>query len=81
MSNQQKALEAKMEQTRQEMAASIDQLVYRSHPKTIAQRQANSVKAHFVDDSGAARTDNIIKIVAGVAGVVALFVIVRKVAS
>jgi hypothetical protein len=34
-----------------------------------------------VDPSGAPRTDNILKVAGGVVGVVALWVVVRKVAS
>ena len=39
------------------------------------------MKAYFVDSAtGAPRTDNILKVAGGVAGAVALFVVVRKVA-
>ena len=80
MSDRQKALETEMEATRQELAANIDQLVYRAHPKTIVRRQADSAKAYFVDSSGAPRQDNILKVAGAVAGVILLFVVVRKVA-
>ena len=40
------------------------------------------MKAHFVDaETGQPRTDNILKVVGGVVGVIALFVVIRKVAS
>ena len=43
---------------------------------------ASAVKAYFVDPvSGAPRTDNILKVAGGIVGAVALFVLVRKVAS
>lgn len=73
-------LEREIEQTRQHLAATIDQLTYRAHPKTIARREAAQVKAHFVDPvTGEPRTDNILKVAGGVVGVVALVVVLRKV--
>jgi AmiR/NasT family two-component response regulator len=75
------SIEREMEQTRQRLARNIDQLVYRASPKTIARRQAAAVKAYFVDPSGAPRTENIVKVVGGVAGVAALFVVIRKIVA
>jgi hypothetical protein len=72
------ALEAEMEATRERLADTIDQLVYRASPKTIARREVASVKAYFVDPlSGQPRTTNILKVAGGVAGMVALFVVLR----
>jgi hypothetical protein len=72
-------LETEIEATRERLAGTIDQLVYRAHPKTIAQRQKLAIKSTFVDlESGAPRTDNILKVAGGVAGVVVLFVALRK---
>lgn len=79
MSDQVSSLEHEIEQTRERLGATIDQLAYRVSPKTIVRREIASVKAYFVDPSGAPRQDNIIKVAGGVAGVVALFVIVRKI--
>jgi hypothetical protein len=76
------ALEAEMEATRERLADTIDQLVHRASPKTIARREVASVKAYFVDaQTGQPRTTNILKVAGGVLGVVALFVVVRQVAS
>jgi hypothetical protein len=76
------ALEAEMEATRERLATTIDQLVHRASPKTIARREITSIKGYFVDlGTGQPRTDNILKVAGGVLGVVALFVVVRKVAS
>ena len=83
MSNKQPAvssLETEIEETRERLATTIDQLIYRSHPKTIVGREVASVKAHFVDEQGAPRTDNILKVVGGVVGVVVLFAVVRRIA-
>ena len=68
-----------IEATRQRLAGTIDQLVYRASPKTIMQRQVISVKSHFVDAHGNPRTDNILKVAGAVAGVVVLIVVMRKV--
>ncbi len=78
MSDQVSSLENEIEQTRERLGATIDQLVHRASPKTIARREVASVKAYFIDPSGAPRQDNIIKVAGGVAGVIALFVVVRK---
>lgn len=81
MSDQVSSLEIEIEQTRERLGATIDQLVHRASPKTIARREVASVKAYFVDPSGAPRQDNIIKVAGGVAGVIALFVLVRKIVN
>ena len=76
------ALEREIEETRERLASTIDQLAYRAHPKTIVGRQVTTVKSHFVElDTGAPRTDNILKVAGALVGVVVLFAVVRKVAS
>jgi hypothetical protein len=71
------SIENDIAHTRQQLAATIDELVYRASPKTIARREADQVKGFFVDANGP-RTDNIIKVVAGVGGFVLLLVVIRK---
>jgi hypothetical protein len=74
------SLEREIEATRDRLADTIDQLVYRANPKTIVNREVSSIKAYFVDPAtGQPRTDNILKVAGGVVGVVALFVVVRRV--
>jgi hypothetical protein len=76
------ALEAQMEATRERLADTIDQLVYRASPKTIAKREITSLKGYFVDlRTGQPRTTNILKVVGGVVGAAVLFTVVRKIAS
>jgi hypothetical protein len=76
------ALEREIEETRQRLASTIDQLAYRAHPKTVVGRQVATVKANFVDPAtGAPRTDNILKVAGAVVGAVVLLAIVRKVAG
>ena len=75
------ALEREIEETRERLASTIDQLAYCAHPKTIVGRQVATVRSSFVDlDSGAPRTDNILKVAGAVVGVVVLLAVVRKVA-
>ena len=80
MSDQVSSLESEIEQTRERLAATIDQLVYRTSPKTIVRREIASVRGYFVARDGSPRAENILKVAGGVFGVVTLFVIVRKVA-
>ena len=74
-------LEAQMEATRERLAGTIDQLVYRTSPKTIVRREITSIKGYFVDlRTGQPRTTNILKVAGGVLGVAVLFAVVRSVA-
>ena len=75
------SLERDMEQTRERLASTIDQLVYRTSPKTIAKREIAVVKGFFVDPQGNPRTENILKVAGGVAGFVAVLVVIRRVSS
>jgi Protein of unknown function (DUF3618) len=82
VSNQPSEIEREIEEARDRLAGTIDQLLYRSHPKTIISREAAQVKAYYVDPAtGEPRTDNILKTVGGVVGFVALLVVIRKVTS
>ena len=82
MTQETSALEAELDATRERLAGTIDQLVYRTSPKTIVRREITSIKSYFVDlETGQPRTTNILKVVGGVFGVVVLFATVRKVAS
>ena len=79
MSKQPSDIEREIEEARERLAGTIDQLLYRSSPKTIVSREIAQVKAHYVDaETGQPRTDNIIKTVGAVAGVIAVFVVIRK---
>ena len=80
MSGDMSALEREIEETRERLAGTIDELLYRSHPKTIVGREVASMKAHFVDPAtGQPRTDNILKVVGSVVGVVVLLGVIRKI--
>jgi hypothetical protein len=71
------SIESEMEQARVRLAATIDQLVHRASPKTIARREVATVKGFFVDQYGGPRRGNIAKVAGGVAGFVLVFVAVR----
>jgi hypothetical protein len=73
------SIESDIELTRARLASTIDQLVYRTSPKTIAKREVNQIKGYFVDANGAPRTANIAKVVGGVVGVVVVFGLIRKI--
>jgi hypothetical protein len=76
------AIEREIEETRERLATTIDQLLYRSHPKTIISRETAAMKAHFVDvETGQPRTHNILKVAGGLVGVVVMLAFIRKVAS
>lgn len=67
--------------TRNRLAGTIDTLVYRVQPKTIASRQAESTKALFVNADGSPNRDNITKAAAVAAGLVAVALVIRKLAG
>ena len=75
------SLEREMEETRQRLAATIDQLVDRASPKNAVNRRVAEAKAVFVDANGNPRTDNVLKVVGGVFGFVGLLVLIRRVTS
>ena len=76
------SLESEIEQTRAELAATIDQLLHRMSPKTIVSREVETVKSNFVDvQTGEPRTNNILIAAGVVVGVAALFVVLRKLSA
>ncbi len=73
------SIESDIEQTRERLAQTIDQLLERTNPKNVVKRQIADVKAFFVDAEGNPRTENILKVAAGVGGFVGVVVVIRKV--
>jgi Protein of unknown function (DUF3618) len=79
VSQQPSDIEREIEEARERLAGTIDELLYRSSPKTIVSREIAQTKAHFVDaETGQPRTDNILKTAGAVVGVIAVFVVIRK---
>ncbi len=72
---------AEIAETRNRLAGTIDQLVYRTKPQTIVQRQIAATKAAFVNPDGSLRTDRVLKAAGVAVGVVVLIVGIRKVAG
>ncbi len=79
MTNEQSALEREIEETRERLAGTIDELVHRANPKTIVGREVAGIRAHFVDPSGAPRTDNILRAAGIAVGVLVTMALIRKV--
>ena len=75
------SLEREMEETRERLAATIDELVERTSPKNIAQRRVAELKAVFVDANGDPRTDNVLMAVGGVFGFAGLLALIRRVTA
>jgi len=74
------ALEREIEETRERLAGTIDELLHRSNPRTIVGREVASLKAFFVNPAtGEPRTENILKVAAGVVGTVVVFALIRRV--
>ena len=67
-----------IEQTRLRLANTVDQLVERAHPKSIARRSAHRFASRFVDDQGSPRFETIVPVVAGAAAVITAIVIIRR---
>ena len=67
-----------IEQTRLRLANTVDQLVERAHPKSIARRSAHRLASRFVDDQGSPRFETIVPVVAGAAAVITAIVLIRR---
>jgi hypothetical protein len=72
-------LVVEIEQTRERLAGTIDQLIDRTSPKTIARRGVASVKGRFVTAEGKPRLENIVPVVGGAVALVGLLVVVRRI--
>jgi hypothetical protein len=67
-----------IEQIRLRLALTVDELVDRAHPKSIARRTLHSVKSHFVDEQGSPKFETIVPVVAGTAAVITVLVVIRR---
>lgn len=72
-------IEREIEETRERLASTIDQLSYRGRPRTILTRQAGVVRGFFLDIDGQPRVDNIVKTAGGVVGFMIALRVLRKV--
>jgi Protein of unknown function (DUF3618) len=71
-------LEDEIETTRDRLADTLDELLFRIKPKTVVQRQVQETKAHFVDSQGNLRTEKVAAVAGAAVGLVTLFVVVRR---
>ncbi len=79
MSKQTDELVDEIDEIRERLASTVDELVVAVHPRSIAKRTLASVKARFVDENGAVRTEVVLPIVGGVAAVVVGAVVIRRI--
>lgn len=70
---------AEIAETRNRLAGTIDDLVYRAKPKTILQRQLASVRASFVNLDGSLKKDRVLKAAGVTIGVVGVIIAIRKI--
>lgn len=70
-------LEAQIEATREQLASTLDQLIYRVKPSTVIGREKAKLRARFVNPDGSPNTANIAKVAAVAGGVVGFLVLVR----
>ena len=67
-----------IEQIRMRLATTVDELVDRAHPRSIAQRSLRNLKNRFVDEQGSPRFETIVPVVAGTAALVTVVVVIRR---
>ena len=70
---------AEIAETRNRLAGTIDQLVYRVQPKTIVERKVASTKASFVNPDGSLKKDKVLKVAGVVVGILVTIVVIRKI--
>ena len=67
-----------IEQIRLRLATTVDELVDRAHPRSIAQRSLQNLKGRFVDEQGSPKFETIVPVVAGAAALVTAIVVIRR---
>lgn len=75
------ALVRDIEEARDRLAVTIDQIVERVNPKNAARRTLVKVKSRFVNADGSPRLETIGPVAGGIVGVAALIVTVRYLAG
>jgi len=76
------AIEALIAQRRSELAATIDELVIRAHPKEIARRSAadarQRVQTFATTDDGRPRTERLAAVAAAVVALLGMLLVLRR---
>jgi hypothetical protein len=68
-----------IENIRLRLAGTVDELIDRTNPKNILRRRLEDTKAHFVDEDGAPRLENIIPVVAGAVAILGALIVIRRI--
>lgn len=71
-------IEADIAATRARLAATVDELVDKAHPKNVAKRQVESARAQVFDADGRLRTQKLIAVGGAAVGVIGLLLLFRK---
>ncbi len=75
-------IEAEIAATRARLAATVDELVDRAHPRNVAKRQVEQAvtltRSQVYDENGNLRTQKIASVAGAVAGVLVLLLLVRR---
>lgn len=79
MSKQSDELVQEIDEIRDRLAGTVDELVSAVHPKNILRRGLTSVRSKFVDENGAVRTEVVVPLAAGFAALVAGAIVVRRI--
>ncbi len=68
-----------IEQIRDRLADTVDALIDRSHPRTIARRTLVGIKGRFVEPDGSPKLGAIAPVIGGIAAVVAVLALLRRI--
>jgi uncharacterized protein (UPF0147 family) len=68
-----------IEQIRARLAGTVDELIDRTNPRNIVRRRVEDAKAHFVDESGSLRLENVIPVVAGSLAIIGALIVIRRI--
>ncbi|WP_332644131.1 DUF3618 domain-containing protein [Aeromicrobium sp.] len=67
-----------IEEIRDRLADTVDALIDRAHPSTIARRGLASIKGRFVEPDGSPKISSIAPVVGGIAATVTAIVVLRR---
>lgn len=76
--NQSDELVREIDEIRDRLAGSVDELISAIHPKSLLKRGMDSVKSRFVDETGAVRTNVVVPVAGGVVLLVVGAIVTRK---
>lgn len=68
-----------IEVIRDRLAGTVDQLIDRTNPKNIVKRRLEDAKAHFIDEQGSPRIENIIPVAAGALAILGTLFVIRRI--